>query len=101
MLGPMFAIKAMSYGLDGDFATGAEFAIRAARISDSHLSVLCSAIALCVLSGRMADATHWLGILRARRPDASVSLYMQFSPFRDAVFGSSMHKALLRAGLAE
>ena len=101
MLGPMFVMKAMSYGLDGDFATGAEFAIRAARISDSHLSVLCGAIALCMLSGRIDDAQHWLGILRARRPDASVSLYMQYLPFRDADFRASLHKALLRAGLTE
>lgn len=101
MLGPMFMMKALSYGLDGDFATGAEFAIRAARISDSHLSGLCIAVALCTLCGRIEDAKHWLGILRAKRPYASISLYMQYLPFRDVVFRASLRKALLRAGLAE
>lgn len=101
MLGPMFVMKAMSYGLDGDFATAAEFAVRAARISDSHLYVLCAALAFCMLSGRIDDAKHWLGILRAKRPDATISLYMQYLPFRDAAFRASLHKALLRAGLAE
>jgi hypothetical protein len=101
MLGPMFMMKALSYGLDGDFATAAEFAVRAARISDSHLSGLCGAIALCMLSGRIDDAKHWLGILRTKRPDASISLYMQYLPFRDAVFRASLHKALQVAGLAE
>ena len=101
MLGPMFMMKALSYGLDGDFATAAEFAIRAARISDPHLSGLCGAIALCMLSGRIDDAQHWLGILRARRPDASISLYMRYLPFRDAVFRAALHKALQQAGLAE
>ena len=101
MLGPMFMMKALSYGLDGDFATGAEFAVRCARISDSHLSGLCGAIAFCVLSGRIDDARHWLGILRARRPDATISLYIHYLPFRDADFRARLHKALLHAGLAE
>lgn len=101
MLGPMFVMKAMSYGLDGDFASGAEFAVRAARISDSHLYVLCAALAFCMLSGRIDDAQHWLGILRAKRPDATISLYMRYLPFRDAGFRASLRKALLRAGLAE
>ena len=101
LLAPMFFMRALSYGLDGDFATGADWAVRGARISDSHLSGLCGAIALCVLSGRIDDATHWLGILRAKRPDATISLYMQYLPFRNAEFRTSLHKALLRAGLAE
>ena len=101
MLGPMFMMKALSYGLDCDFATAAEFAVRCAQISDSHLSGLCGAIALCVLIGRIDDATHWLGVLRTRRPDATISLYMQYLPFRDAGFGASLRKALLRAGMAE
>lgn len=101
MLGPMLIMKALSYGLDGDFATGAEFAVRGARIMDSHLSGLCGAIALCVLSGRIDDAKHWLGVLRAKRPEASINMYMQYLPFRDADFRASLAKALQRAGLAE
>lgn len=50
---------------------------------------------------RFDDATHWLGILRAKRPDASISLYVQYLPFRNAAFRASLRKALLRAGLAE
>ncbi len=64
MLGPMFFMKSLSYGLEGDFATGAELAIRGARISDSHMSGVCGAVTLCMLSGQIDDAKHWLGIPR-------------------------------------
>ena len=101
LLAPMFFMRALSYGLDGDFATGADWAVRGARIADTHLSGLFGAIALCTLSGRIDDARHWAGVLRNTRPDATIGLYMQYLPFRDSDFRASMRSALLQAGFKD
>jgi len=101
LIAPMFFMKALSYGLEGDFASGADWAVRGARIADTHLSGLFGAIALCTLSGRSDDARHWAGVLRRSRPDATIGLYMQFLPFQDSDFRTSMRSALLQAGFTD
>lgn len=101
LLAPMYMMKALSYGLDGDYATGADLAVRASRIADTHLSGLFGAVALCTLSGRLQDAKHWAGLLRRSRPDATISHYMQYMPFRDVAFQTTLRSALQRAGFVD
>lgn len=101
LLAPMRLMKAFSYGLEGKYTVAADWAIQAARTSDSHLSGLMTAVALCSLSGREEEVRHWSSVLRKSRPDATIGLYNLSLPFKSADFRATLRAALQRAGFVD
>ncbi|MCF1710994.1 hypothetical protein L0V05_19465 [Tabrizicola sp. J26] len=59
MLAPMRIMKALPFGIDGDYATAADRAVLAARIATSHFRIVIAAVSLCQLDGRREDAANW------------------------------------------
>ncbi len=98
LLSPMRAMKALSFGIDGDYATAAHWAVLAARTATSHSTVVMAAVAFCQLDGRIDGAAHWARVVREVRPDMSINLYLKSLPFANADFRDKIRSALLAAG---
>lgn len=100
LLSPMRAMKALSFGIDGDYATAADWAVLAARTATSHSTVVMAAVAFCQLDGRTDAAAHWARVVREVRPDMSITHYLKSLPFAKADFRKELHAALLAAGFS-
>ncbi len=101
LLAPMRAMKALSFGIDGDYATAADWAVLAARTATSHSTVVMAAVAFCQLDGRTEATAHWARIVREVRPDMSITLYQKSLPFAKADFRDNIRSALLAAGFPD
>lgn len=101
MLPPMRFMKSMALGIDGDYAGAADLGVLAARTGGSHVGGLLSAVAMCQLAGREAEAKHWAQVLRELRPDITIGLFMNSMPFVDADFRQILRAALQVHGVAD
>lgn len=101
MLAPMRTMKALSFGIDGDYATAADLAVLAARTATSHFRIVMAAVSLCQLAGRTEDAAHWARVVRAVRPDPSINEYLKVMPYSNADFRNSVRSALHAAGFPD
>jgi TolB-like protein len=101
LLPPMRMMQAFSYAIDGDFQTGARYAVEASRTARAHFSGLMTAVALCELNGKPEDAQHWARVVRAQRPDARIGLFLRSLPFAREDFVASLSAALRRAGFPD
>jgi TolB-like protein len=101
LLSPMRSMKALSFGIDGDHANGADWALLAARAAPSHSAVVMAAVVLCQLDGRTEAAAHWACIVREVRPDMSITLYLKSLPFANAEFRDKVRAALMAAGFSD
>jgi TolB-like protein len=101
MVAPMRTIKALSFGIDGDYATGADLAVLAARTATSHFRIVMAAVALCQLDGRTEAAARWARVAREVRLDPSITQYLKTMPYADADFRNRIRSALLAAGFPD
>ena len=101
LLSPMRAMKALSFGIDGDYATAADWAILAARTATSHSTVVMAAVAFCQLDGRKEAAAHWARVVSDTRPDMTITLYFKSLPFSNSDFRKRLRAALLAAGFSD
>ncbi len=101
MLAPMRAMKALSFGIDGDYATAADWGVLAARTATSHFQIVMAAVALCQLDGRTEAAARWARVVREIRPDSSITQYLRVMPYADADFRSRVSSALRSAGFSD
>lgn len=101
LLAPMRSMKALSFGIDGDYASAADWAVLSARTAPSHSTIVITAIGMCQLDGRADDAAHWVRIVRETRPDYSIAHYVKSLPFAKADFFSSIRSALRAAGIPD
>jgi TolB-like protein len=101
LLAPMRTMKAMSFAIDGDYATAADWAVLAARMAASHYAIVMLAVATCQLDGRTEAAAHWTRVVRDVRPDMSISLYLKSLQFANEDFRVKLHSALLAAGFSD
>ena len=101
LLSPMRAMKALSFGIDGDYATAADWAVLAARTATSHSRVVMAAVALCQLDGRKEAAAHWARVVSDNRQDMTISLYFKSMPFSNSDFRKRLRAGLLAAGFSD
>lgn len=101
LLGPMHSLRGMSYAVDADFDSAAEWGVRAAQTSTSHFISVMFAVIACQLAGQTARAAHWMAVLRDRRPDARSSHFLNALPFADPTFRANVCAALKAAGLPD
>lgn len=101
LLAPMRVMKALSFGIDGDDATAAEWAVMAARTATSHSTLVMAAVAFCQLDGRTDAAAHWARMVRENRPDMTIGLYLGSLPFARPAFRDRLRSALLAAGFSD
>ena len=101
LLGPMRTLKALSFGIDGDYATAADLAVLAARTATSHFRIVMAAVALCQLDGRTEAAARWARVVREVRPDPSITQYLKSMPYSDADFRNRVRSALHAAGFSD
>ena len=101
LLAPMRTMKAMSFGIDGDYTAAADWAVMAARMASSHSTLVMFAVASCQLDGRTEAAAHWSRVVRETRPDMSISHYLKSLPFTKVGFREKVRSALLAAGFPD
>jgi hypothetical protein len=101
MLAPMRTMKALSFGIDGDYATAADLAVLAARTATSHFAIVIAAVALSQLDGRTEAAARWARVVRDVRPDPSITQYLRSMPFTNPDFRDTIRSALLAAGFKD
>lgn len=101
LLSSMLAMKALSFMVDGEFAAARDWSMRAVRSNQAHFYVVATAAALCHLAGDKAQAAHWVQLLRARRPDASVLTYLRGLPFASAEIRATLRGALNALGIPD
>jgi TolB-like protein len=101
MLAPMRTMKALSFGIDGDFATAADLAVLAARTATSHYRIVMATVALCQLGGRTEDAARWARVVREVRPSPSITEYLKVMPYSDVDFRNRVRSALHAAGFPD
>ena len=85
----------------GEFAAARDWSMRAVRSNQAHFYVVATAAALCHLAGDKAQAAHWVQLLRARRPDASVLTYLRGLPFASAEIRATLRGALNALGIPD
>lgn len=101
LLAAMRTMKALSFGIDGDYASAADLAVLAARTASSHYRIVMAAVALCQLDGRTDAAAHWARVVRAVRPDPSITEYLKVMPYSNADFRNTFRSALQAAGFPD
>ncbi len=101
LLAPMRTMKALSFGIDGDYASAADLAVLAARTATSHFAIVIAAVGMCQLDGRAEAAAHWARVVREVRPDPSITQYLTSMPFSDADFRNRIRSALQAAGFSD
>jgi TolB-like protein len=101
LVASMLMMRGISFAIDGDFETAAKWNVRASRMAPTHFGGLMLTVAMCTLSGQDEVATHWIQVLRERRPDASWTQFLVGLPFQDSVFRQKLVSALIAAGLPE
>jgi hypothetical protein len=101
MLAPMRTMKALSFGIDGDYGTAADLAVLAARTATSHFRIVMATVALCQLDGRTEDAARWARVVREVRPNPSITEYLKVMPYSDADFRNRVRSALHAAGFPD
>ncbi|MES2542607.1 MAG: winged helix-turn-helix domain-containing protein [Pseudomonadota bacterium] len=101
LVASMLMMRGISFGIDGDFETAAKWNVRASRMAPTHFGGLVLTVAMCTLSGQDEAATHWIQMLRERRPDATWTQFLVGLPFQDSVFRQKLVSALIAAGLPE
>ena len=101
LLAPMRTMKALSFGIDGEYATAADLAVLAARTATSHFRIVMATVALCQLDGRTEDAARWARVVREVRPNPSITEYLKVMPYSDADFRTRIRSALLAAGFSD
>jgi TolB-like protein len=101
LLAPMRIMKALSFGIDGDYATAADLAVLAARTATSHFRIVMAAVALCQLAGRTEAAARWARVVREARADPSITQYLKVMPYSDADFRDRVRSALRAVGFSD
>jgi hypothetical protein len=101
LLAPMRTMKAMSFAIEGDYATAADWAVLAARTATSHYAIVMLAVATCQLDGRTDATAHWARVVRDVRPDMSISMYLKSLQFANQDFRGTLRSALLAAGFSD
>ena len=101
MLAPMRLMRALSFGLEGDYRTAADLAVQSAQISHGHFIGTLNAVALCQLAGQPDQAAHWARMVRESRPDASISLFSLAFPHKNDRFRVILCDALRKVGFPD
>lgn len=99
MMGPMLTARAISYLAEGEYATGRDWALKAARHSPTHANLLCLAAAACELAGDHAQARQFADTLRRAVPEITVSMYLQSMPTAKVDVHARFREALRRVGI--
>jgi tetratricopeptide (TPR) repeat protein len=101
MMAPMQMIRALSFVVDGDYATAADHFAQACRMARTHYAGLLACIASSHLGGRAEAARHWMAVLRDLRPDAAIGDLSRGVPFQSAETLAVMEGALRAMGLPD
>ena len=101
MLAPMRLMRALSFGLEGDYRTAADLAVQSAQISHGHFIGTLNTVALCQLAGQPDQAAHWARMVRESRPDASISLFSLAFPHKNDRFRVILCDALRKVGFPD
>jgi hypothetical protein len=97
----MRTMKALSFGIDGDYATAADLAVLAVRTATSHFRIGMAAVALCQLDGRTEAAAHWARVVHDVRPNPSIAQYLRSMHYAKPDFRDKVRSALLAAGFSD
>jgi TolB-like protein len=100
MLPPTRQLMAYGLGQDGKFDAAADMAALAARTGNAHIGCLMAAIAMCHLAGREGEAGRWARVLKERRPDATIGMFLAALSF-DAGFAAVLRDALRAHGVED
>jgi DNA-binding winged helix-turn-helix (wHTH) protein/tetratricopeptide (TPR) repeat protein len=101
MLAPMRIMRALSFGLEGDYRTAADLAVQSAQISHGHFVGTMNTVALCQLAGQPDQAAHWARMVRESKPDASIRLFSLAFPHENGQFRTILCNALRKAGFPD
>lgn len=101
MMAPMRMIRALSFAVDGDFATAADQLAQSCRIARTHYLGLLGCVATYHLSGQPDAARHWAAVVRELRPDAAAGDYSGGVPFATADLRQKMQGALRAMGFPD
>ena len=101
MMGPMLAVKAFSYLVEGDYAAAREWGQHAVRSSPTHSNILALAIATSQMAGDHAQAVHWAAILRGIMPNVAITMYLQSVPFANPDLLAKIREALHAIGMPD
>lgn len=80
----MYGVRAQMLMQQGDFATAARWAEKAATAPGAHHLIAMIAVAACGLAGDTKQAAKWSAAARAKRADAAASDYSRAFPIRNA-----------------
>ena len=101
MMAPMRMIRALSFAVEGDFATAADQLAQSCRIARTHYLGLLGCVATYHLSGQPDAARHWAAVVRELRPDAAAGDYSGGVPFATADLRQKMQGALRDMGFPD
>ena len=101
LLGVMLAAKALSYVVEGEFAAGRDWALRAVRVNQAHFLVIMTTILSCQLAGDGAEAARWARHLRDLRPDATAAPYLKTLHFANADTRALVRRSLHDLGIPD
>lgn len=94
----MFGVRAQMLMQQGDFATAAHWAEKAALTPGAHHLIAMIAAAAFGLAGADGQAARWSGIARAKRGDVTVDDYVRAFPIRDSTARQAITAVLRRQG---
>jgi tetratricopeptide (TPR) repeat protein len=101
LMGPMLSVRALSFLIDGRLDEAQEQALRAVRAGPSHVINVMQSAAICFLSGKTKEAAQLAAWVRARRPDATVGLYLSARMMPAGATRDHLAGALLSLGFAQ
>lgn len=99
MMGPMLAVRAISYLVEGEYAAARDWVLKATRHASTHANLLCLAAATCELAGDHAQARQFAETLRGAVPDLTVTMYLQSVPMRSADVHARIREAMRHVGI--
>lgn len=95
----MLGTRALSFIIDGDYESAAQWAEKAARAPGAHFLIAMIAVSAYALNRNRDKAEFWTANVRGRRPDASQDHFFESFPFSDAGVRQRISDALARYGL--
>lgn len=96
----MHGARALSYIDQDDFEKACQFAERAMQSPGAHFYIALIAAVAFELKEDRATALKWRDFALTRRPDASLSMFLEAFPFRTQAMNKKVSGAFNRLGLA-
>ena len=95
----MFGVRALSFVVEGDYKSAAEWAEKAARAPGSHFLIAMIAVTANSLNHNQETAQFWVNNIRSRRVDANQRHFFASFPFSNAEVRRKISDTLAICGL--